>query len=308
MRPFDLEQLRSLVVVAEAGSLSAAAPRLCRSQSALSEQLRKLEEFAGVTLLERSKKGVSPTPAGERLLAHARSLLALSDTAMEDMRGVTLTGELRLAVTDYFRPGAIAEMLRQLRERYPRLRLHVTIQKSLQIERGAGGGDFDIGLSMRILDGRSLPEGIPVRRETLRWIAGTDFEPERGAPLPMLTLPEGCSLQRFVRQVLETNGIPYVIAHSASGVAGLQLALLAGLGVSCLNASAVPAGVTVCRPTMRLPSLPEVEFSLLPPRPGEPKLVSEVREMLAVQLAHGAPAPCLVRSMSGARGLQLKPT
>jgi DNA-binding transcriptional LysR family regulator len=285
VRPFDLEQLRSLVAVVAAGSLSAAAPHLCRSQSAVSEQLQKLEEFAGVTLLERSKKGVKPTPAGERLLVHARSLLALSDRAMEDMRGVTLAGELRLAVTDYFRPSAIAEMLRQLREIYPRLRLHVTIRKSLQIERGAEDGDFDIGLSMRILDGRSLPEGIPVRREALSWIAGIGFEPERDAPLPMLTLPEGCFLQRFVRQVLETNGIPYVIAHSASGVAGLQLALLAGLGVSCLNASSVPAGVAVCRPAIKLPPpLPEVEFSLLPPRPGEPELVSEVREMLAAQL------------------------
>jgi len=93
MRPFDLDLLRSFTVAMESGSLSEAAPRLCRSQSALSEQLRKLEAFTGVTLLERGKKGVRPTPAGERLMVHARELLALSDRALEDVRGVTFAGE-----------------------------------------------------------------------------------------------------------------------------------------------------------------------------------------------------------------------
>ncbi|AMW84739.1 LysR family transcriptional regulator [Pseudomonas sp. NPDC087814] len=282
MRPFDLEQLRSFVTILESGSLSAAAPKLCRSQSALSEQLRKLETFTGVTLLERGKKGVSPTPAGERLLAHARELLALSDCVLEDMRGVTLSGELRLAITDYFLPSAIAGMLKGLRTRYPQLRLHVSVRKSLQIEKGANSGEFDIGLSMRILDGRSLPEGIPVRREALRWVAlsGFDAQHQLAAPLPLVVLPQDCSLQRFTIDLLDARGVPYVIAHSASGVAGLQSALLAGLGVACLNSSAVPAGAEACRSIQTLPALPDVEFSLLPPRPGEASLVSAVREML----------------------------
>lgn len=289
MRPFDLELLRSFVITLESGSLCAAAPKLCRSQSALSEQLRKLETFTGVTLLERSKKGVRPTPAGERLLVHARELLALSDRTLEDIRGVTLTGELRLAITDYFLPSAIADMLKGLRIRYPQLRLHVSVRKSLQIESGADSGEFDIGLSMRILDGRSLPEGIPVRREALRWVAAAEFEPQREgkASLPLLVLPQGCSLQGFTRELLDAHGVPYVIAHSASGVAGLQSALLAGLGISCLNTSAIPLGAEVCRMAQRLPMLPDVEFSLLPPRPGEAPLVGAVRDMLVTHMAGG---------------------
>lgn len=287
MRPFDLELLQSFVVAMESGSLSAAAPKLCRSQSALSEQLRKLEALAGVTLLERGKKGVWPTPAGERLLVHAHEMLALSDRALEDVRGVTFTGELRLAITDYFLPSSIADLLKKLRMRYPRLRLHVSVRKSMQIETGTDSGDFDIGLSMRILDGRSLAEGIPVRREALHWVSVTGFEPEReeNSPLPLLVLPQGCSLQRFTRETLETHDVPYVVAHSASGVAGLQSALMAGLGIACLNASAVPMGAEVCRSAPPLPALPDVEFSLLPPRPGEPHLVGAVREMLASQFS-----------------------
>ena len=161
MRPFDLEQLRSLVVVLEEGSLSGAAPRLNRSQSALSEQIQKLESFAGVALLRRSKRGVSPTPAGERLLAHARNMLSLSERALEDVRGARLTGELRLAITDYFRPSAIADLLRRLKRRFPELRLHVTVRKSVDIEQDVGGEDYDIGMAMRIYDGAPLPGSRP---------------------------------------------------------------------------------------------------------------------------------------------------
>ncbi|KAF2394156.1 LysR family transcriptional regulator [Pseudomonas frederiksbergensis] len=287
MRPFDLDLLHSFAVAMEAGSLSDAAPKLFRSQSALSEQLRKLEAFTGVTLLERGKKGVRPTPAGERLLVHAREMLAFSDRALEDVRGVTFAGELRLAITDYFLPSSIADLLKKLRTRYPRLRLHVSVRKSMQIESGADADEFDIGLSMRILDGRSLPEGIPVRREALHWVSVAGFEPEReeNTPLPLLVLPQGCSLQRLARETLEQHDVAYVVAHSASGVAGLQSALVAGLGVACLNASAVPPGAEVCRSAPNLPLLPEVEFSLLPPRPGESELVSAVREMLASQFS-----------------------
>ena len=281
----DLEQLQSFVAVVEAGSISAAAPRLSRSPSAISEQLRKLELTTGIALLYRGKKGVSATPGGERLLVHAREMLTLSDRALEETRGATLAGELRLAITDYFRPGEVTEILKQLRKRYPDLRLHVTIRKSAHIDMEAQPGEFDIGLSMRILDGRSLPEGDAVRREPLSWVAAADFEHQPNAPLPLLALPSGCFLQRHVQEALEEHGIPFVIAHTASGVAGLQAALAAGLGVSCLNASAVPDGTGVWRTTLSLPSLPDVEFSLLPPRPGEAALVGEVRRMLAGQLA-----------------------
>ena len=285
MRPFDLELLRSFVVAMDSGSLAEAAPKLCRSQSTLSEQLRKLEAFTGVTLLARGKKGVKPTPAGERLLGHAREMLDLSDRALEDVRGVTFAGELRLAITDYFLPSSIADLLKKLRIRYPRLRLHVSVRKSVQIESGADSGEFDIGLSMRILDGRSLPEGISVRREALHWVsvAGFELEREENTPLPLLVLPQGCNLQRLAREALEASDVPYVVAHSASGVAGLQSALLAGLGVACLNASAVPVGAEVCRSAQHLPVLPEVEFSLLPARPGESYFVGAVREMFASQ-------------------------
>jgi hypothetical protein len=74
------------------------------------------------------------------------------------------------------------------------------------------------------------------------------------------------------------------VAHSASGIGGLHLAVAAGLGVSCLNASATPEGAIPIAGGCKLPALPEVEFSLVPPRPEELPIVTEVREMLEAQL------------------------
>ncbi|RUI13565.1 LysR family transcriptional regulator [Pseudomonas aeruginosa] len=284
MHPLDLQQLQSFACVVDIGSISAAAPVLCRSPSAISEQLQKLEAFLGVKLLVRSKKGVTLTPAGERLHAHAHDLLTRSSQAVDDTRGENLDGELRLAITDYFRPHEIPRMLAWLRSRYPRLRLHVSMRRSLQIEHGIKASRFDIGLSMQIIDGDRHPEGITVRREALQWVAAKEFEHDPKTPLPLLALTEGCALQHHVQQSLQKHGVPFVVAHSASGVAGLQAALSAGLGVACLNASAIPDGVVPWRARCDLPPVPDVEFRLLGPSSGESDLVRDMRQRLAEHL------------------------
>ncbi|WP_064573874.1 LysR family transcriptional regulator [Cupriavidus gilardii] len=294
MRGFDLEQLRTFVAVADSGSLSAAAPRLFLSQSSVSEQLRKLEERAGVPLLLRGRRGVQPTPAGERLLGHARRMLDLDALAMQDIRGETLAGELRLAITDYYRTAEIAGMLRRLCERHPQLRLHVTVMKSAAIDASADDDAFDIGLTMRVAGARGgtgeRPRaGLrPLRREPLAWVAARGETAQIGMPLPLVLLPDTCSLHQYVVRMLKRARVPYRVSHSASGVAGLQMALAAGLGISCLNQSAIPAGVATLDAatvsSLRLPALPDVEFCLLPPRRGEAPVVQAAREVLAEQL------------------------
>jgi len=295
MRGFETDQLKTFVTVADSGSLSAAAPRLFLSQSSVSEQLRKLEERAGVPLLTRGKKGAAVTPAGARLLEYARRILSLNDMAMQELRGRTLDGELRLAVTDYFRPGEIAGMLRRLRDRYPYLKLHVTVMKSAAIEAAADLDTFDIGLSMRLIRAtraerseRCDRAGTLLRREGLAWVAAPEIAESPQPTLPLVLLPDTCSMHQFVVQLLMRRKRAFDIAHSASGVAGLHLALAAGLGVSCLNASAIGPGVmpldAAAVSRWRLPALPDAEFYLLPARRGESEFIGEARLALSEQL------------------------
>ncbi|MFM0526646.1 LysR family transcriptional regulator [Paraburkholderia strydomiana] len=287
-RGFDLTQLRTFVAVAESGSVSAGAERVFLSQSSVSEQLKKLEERAGQPLFVRSKQGVSATPAGSRLLEHARRIIAMSEAAFEDLQGRSLDGELRIAITDYYRPHDIARILKTFSEQHPRLKLHVTVLPSAVIDSSAGDdASFDIGLSLRLVtgssrasSGRSSAQSTVVRREKLLWASASDASPRPVAPYQLVLLPSSCQLQRFVVKLLDENKVSYVVSHSASGVAGLQLALKAGLGISCLNESSIGAGVVACPPGIGLPALPAVEFHLLPGRIGESERVTNARTAL----------------------------
>jgi DNA-binding transcriptional LysR family regulator len=292
-RGFDLAQLRTFIAVTEAGSVSGGSERVFLSQSSVSEQLKKLEERVGQPLLTRSKYGVAATPAGARLLDHARRIVALCDAAFDDMLGRSLDGELRLAITDYYRPHDVAEILRRFASQHPRLRLHVTVLPSAVIDSSAEDNAFDIGLSLRIVDvaARRVPSAAVrstvVRKERLVWVGAMQTLRESGPPalpsppFPLVLLPATCQLQRYVVKLLDEERIPYLISHSASGVAGLQLALKAGLGISCLNESSLGAGLTPCPASLGLPALPAVEFHLLPARPGESGHVTSARAALA---------------------------
>lgn len=286
MRPFPLDQLQSFVAVVDAGSLTSGAPRVSLSQSAVSEQLRKLEDQAGQALLVRSKAGVVPTPAGLRLLAHARRLLALSEEAWRDLRGVALQGTLRLGVTDYFRPADLAGLLARMQAQYPGVRLQVTVQKSGEIEAAYAQGGFDVGLTLRLpaaAGGRSSG-GHVLRHEPLHWMGAVQAlgaPPAAGVPLRLLALPDTCSLHQFTVALLRRRRVPFAITLMASGVAGLQSALAAGLGIACLNASALGEGVQVLPAAWKLPALPQARFVVLPPRAGESDFVQRARQVLA---------------------------
>lgn len=287
-RGFDLTQLRTFVAVAESGSVSAGAERVFLSQSSVSEQLKKLEERAGQPLFIRSKQGVSATLAGSRLLDHARRIIAMSEAAFEDLQGRSLDGELRIAITDYYRPHDIARILKTFSEQHPRLKLHVTVLPSAVIDSNAGDdASFDIGLSLRLVTNNTRAAGrrprapsTVVRRERLLWVSAADSPPRPVTPYSLVLLPSSCQLQRFVVKLLDEHKVPYVVSHSASGVAGLQLALKAGLGMSCLNESSIGGGVVACPASVGLPALPAVEFHLLPGRIGESERVSNARTAL----------------------------
>ncbi|QPF87175.1 LysR family transcriptional regulator [Bradyrhizobium genosp. L] len=281
----DLDLLHAFVVICETGSLTAASRRVHRSQSALSEQMQKLEEACGRPLLIRGKAGAQPTPAGERLLQHARALLGLSELAYQDVQGIEIAGTLRLAMTDYFRPTQVIDVLARIRARYPRLRLQVSVRKSALIEEDPE--DFDIGISMRLVDlRRKAPDDgrILIARERVSWIAPDGFKPAKAARWPLVTLPETCSLQRAIVRTLNRHRVKFDVVMTASGVAGLHMAVAAGLGVTCLNASAAPSGVRRLA-SDELPEMPDAEFCLLPPKPNEPALVGEVRRLLMAQFA-----------------------
>lgn len=288
MRGFEFDQLKTFTTVAEAGSLSAAAALVHLSQSTVSEQMRKLEARAGVPLFVRSKRGVEPTPAGTRLLEHARRLVALNEAAFDELRGQAIKGELRVAITEYFRPNEVAGMLARLRECYPQLSLHVRAMKSAEIELAQTRGQIDLGVVLHLSAGPFRPVADParwvLRREPLYWVAAPALAEQLPERLPLVLLPDDCMMHQTAVRLLEEKARPYELVHSASGVVGLQSMIAAGLGVGCLCASSIPDGLVRLGAKYRLPALPDAVFSLTPPHPGEQETVRQAREVLSRQL------------------------
>ncbi len=280
MQAFDIEQLRTFVQVVDAGSVTAGAALVHLSQSAASEQLKKLEERAGHMLLVRSKSGVLPTDAGLLLLAHARRLLALSDEAWRDLHGVPLQGDLKLAITDYFRPGEVTQLLSQMGKQYPGVRLHVTMGKSRDVEAQYASGHADIAICMRV-DGKRSARATLLRNEALRFLAAPGYSQDKSAPLKLVTLGPGCTLRTLTEKLLGQRKIAFTVVHVANGVAGMQSALAAGLGVACLNESALCDGVQLFNAkNLRLPTPGIASFQMLGAKRDSSPLVMQVRDLL----------------------------
>ncbi|RJS92039.1 LysR family transcriptional regulator [Salinisphaera sp. Q1T1-3] len=277
--------MRTFVVLIGERNISRASQRLCCSQSAVSEQLAKLESQLGVSLAVRHRRGVVPTAAGERLLAHAREMLALSDLACRDVAAVEIDEEIHLGITDYFRPAAIAPLLARIQALLPALRLRISIVDSASI-RSADSG-FDIGVTMQLCDapepgtdGADTGDEIRLRQESLAWVASPMYETTGAAPLPLVLLDDACHLHRHVTDRLSAAGIAYTMRHQATGVAGIQAAVAAGLGITCLNRSAMTADMIDVTSRLALPPMPDVAFVLQPVRRGESRAVAALRTVL----------------------------
>lgn len=289
MRAFDFQQLRTFVAVADAGSLSAAAPRLHLTQSTISEQVRKLEERAGLALFRRSPRGVQLTEGGRRLLDHARRLVLLNETAFEDLQGRSAVPELSLGIAEYFEPAQVAAMLACLRARWPRLVLHVHAMKSEQIVQAHAGGALDLGITLQAVDDAFVPAQV-LRFERLCWFGTPGFFAAVPRPLPLVLMPPGCVLHRVATTALQRAGIPHAPSHTGQGLLGLRSVLAAGLGVACLPLSAAGPGLVVAPAEAGLPRLPDVAFTLTGLQPGESATTGQARALLKAWFEAGGPA------------------
>src|SRR5215469_15134480 len=137
---FDLDLLRSFVSVVDAGGFTRAGERVHRTQSTVSQQIRRLEQDVGRPLLHRNGKRVVPTEAGERLLSYARRILALSAEARDIVARPASDGVARLGISDDFAAYRLAQMLSKFARAHPGARLDVRCDLSVRLVRGLERG------------------------------------------------------------------------------------------------------------------------------------------------------------------------
>lgn len=242
---FDLELLHTFVSVVDAGGFTKAGERVNRTQSTVSQQIRKLEEQLGRPLLlrQRASKHIELTEDGERLMGYARRLVALSLEAHSVLRRSDDTGVVKLGVPEDFDVQRLMTLLSGFARQYPRIRLDTVNGLSVDLHARLEAKEIDLALVKRDLPSRQAQRDEPALAswpEQVNWVAGGEVRIIED-PVPLVVYPQGCIYRDRIVHALESSGRRWRVAFASQSLVGIQAAVSAGLGISLLPASAMRA-------------------------------------------------------------------
>jgi DNA-binding transcriptional LysR family regulator len=255
----DVDFLRTLVSAEDLGGMNRAAERVGRSQSAVSQQMRKLEEKLGQRLFRKQGRGLTLTESGELLLKYARRILALNDEAVAAIRGSGLEGVVRFGLPSDFAETWLPAALGQFKRAHPLIRVEASVDRNAVLFERLEQGRLD--LAMFFGDGQR--QGAE-RLATLPmvWIGGAERAWSPGEPVPLVLFEAPCVFRTAGIAALDAAGIPWRIAFASPSLAGLWAAVEAGLGISPRTTAHVPGWLKVLGKADELPELPSIDLSL----------------------------------------------
>jgi DNA-binding transcriptional LysR family regulator len=262
----DMDALRSFAVGMELGSFARAAERLGRSTSAVSAQLKKLEEQTGIPLVRKSGRGLAPTDGGEALLSYARRLLDLNDEAMGALRSVELEGWVRLGLQEDFGEAVLPQVLGRFARSHPKVRIEGRIARNIELMEKIASGRLDLALAWCV--GEAPPYADRIAEIPLCWIGPAEdilaWRAGSSEPLPLAALEAPCVFRSIACEHLDRLSMSWRVAFVSPSLAGLWAATSSGLGVTVRTSVGLPRGARVLDPAAhRLPKLPSVGLVLL---------------------------------------------
>jgi DNA-binding transcriptional LysR family regulator len=235
----DLELLRSFVSVVDSGGFTRAGERVHRTQSTVSQQIKRLEDDLGQPLLNRTAKDVTPTEAGERLLSYARRLLSLAEEARDVLAGPSKEGAVRLGIPEDFAAYRLTKLLASFSRSRPGLRLDVRVDQSTYLRRDLERGELDLALFKRNAGEKG---GIAVWPERVHWVTSKTHPIDAEIrSVPLIGFPTGCLYRSRAIHAIESAGRAWHMAYTSSSLTGIQAAVAAGLGLSILSEIAIQA-------------------------------------------------------------------
>ena len=296
---FDIDCLRTFLLVADSMSFSRAAEGVSRSQSTVSQQINKLEIQAGKSLLVRRKGRVLElTAEGGKLLDYARRILQLNDEAYSSLSDEALTGFVRLGVPLDFFGRNFTTWLSGFKALHPMVGLEVESNQSEHLIKRSKRGEFDLAF-FKQENGAS--HGDAVLREQLVWVSGPKFAPSRESSIPLILFPEGCAYRKFGVRALEDGKRPWHLSFVSPSFECMKSAVIDGMGVTVLARGLVTSPMRVVGHGLRLPQLPPIELAYAYGRRTPPRVVTELANYLSEELIQaGSPLRRMPVAMAAA--------
>lgn len=235
------ELLRTFIKAVDLGSFTRAGDAVGRTQSAVSLQMRRLEELLGAQLFERGTHRVKLTEEGATLAGYARRLLALNDEAVASLRRPRVAGCVRLGAPHEYMASLLPTILGKFAQSHPGVTLEVTCDLSKNLLERQQKGEFDLVIALH--DQGQSGGGTQVHTEPLVWIGSVDHARHEQQPLSLVLAPPPCIYRNRILQTLGRLDRGWRIAYTSSSYNGILAAVRAGLGVTLLAESTVPTGV-----------------------------------------------------------------
>ena len=287
----DLDLLRTLVAIAETGSFSAAAAVVLRTPSAVSMQVKKMEELLGRPVFIRDSRSVSLTSDGAFLLEHARRMLAMNRDAVARFVQPEIEGVVRLGAPDDVAERFLVDMLRRFADSHPNVSVNVIVDETVRMVSKLKDGDLDMAI-ITCDAGADDSKAEVLHREQLIWATCKCGVAAEQTPLPVSVWDEACTWRKVAISALEAEGRPWRLAFQSAHLSGQRAAIMADLAVAPIPESSVVGDMVEVPARFNLPKLPQYALGLVfgdNPNPAVEAAADHLRASFATR-----PKPTLV--------------
>ncbi|MBS9719468.1 LysR family transcriptional regulator [Tianweitania sp. BSSL-BM11] len=258
--PLDLDQLQTFVAIADTGSFTRAADEVHRTQSAVSMQMRRLEERIGKSLFEKNGRTNRLTDDGEKLLAYARRMIRLNRETMAAFDDTSLEGQIRIGTPDDYADRFLPEIMARFARSNPRVEMSVICEPTSNLVELLKRGQLDLAL---VTHSGGTGQSEIVRREPLLWVSSANHPVHEEATLPLAVGRPTCMWRRAACDALDASGRDYRILFTSWSATVVIAAVLSGLAVSVLPECALRPGMRVLGEAEGFADLPDIRIGIM---------------------------------------------
>ncbi|MEA9389147.1 transcriptional regulator LrhA [Acerihabitans sp. TG2] len=258
----DLDLLRTFVAVADLNTFAAAAAAVCRTQSAVSQQMQRLEQLVGKELFARHGRNKLLTEHGIQLLGYARKILLYNDEACTSLMYSNIQGVLTIGASDDTADSILPFLLSRVTRIYPKLAIDVCVKRSLLMQEMLTSGEVDLAITTFTSSNNQNHPYVTLRTSPTLWYCSADYRFVPGEVIPLVVSDEPSVFRTLAIEHLQAAGLPWRIAYSASTLSAIRAAVKSGLGLTVRPVEMMSPELRVLGKNEGLPALPETQYAL----------------------------------------------